>query len=234
EDRGREAAVERLEGLAVALADPPDQLAVACCGCCCHVPILDGRGAGSHRGGPPDFRGSECRPTGTAGRRPGVVAGEIGRDTVTLQLQDATTRPAARTASSPAGVGELLERSGELTRIEAALAEARAGRGTFVVVEGPAGIGKTALIAAARAAATERGVRVLRSRGTELERGFAFGVVRQLFEPPLAEASERERAELLQASAGVAAGFLGLPGAATADGPLSSRIDPSFAILHGL
>src|SRR5207248_1478175 len=58
EDRGREAAVERLEGLAVALADPPDQLAVACWGCCCHAPILDGRAGGSHRGGPPDFRGS--------------------------------------------------------------------------------------------------------------------------------------------------------------------------------
>ncbi len=36
------------------------------------------------------------------------------------------------------------------------------------------------------------------SRGTELERDFAFGVVRQLFEPPLAEASELERADLLQ------------------------------------
>ena len=42
-------------------------------------------------------------------------------------------------------------------------------------------------------------MRVLRSRGTELERDFAFGVVRQLFEPPLVEASELERADLLQA-----------------------------------
>ena len=49
----------------------------------------------------------------------------------------------------------LLERNEELARIESALAEARAGRGTFVVVEGPAGIGKTALLAAARTAATE-------------------------------------------------------------------------------
>ena len=59
----------------------------------------------------------------------------------------------------------LLERSEELARIESALAEARAGRGTFVVVEGPAGIGKTALLAAARDAAAEGGMRVLRSRG---------------------------------------------------------------------
>jgi DNA-binding CsgD family transcriptional regulator/tetratricopeptide (TPR) repeat protein len=136
--------------------------------------------------------------------------------------------------SEAAATGQLLERSGELARIESALAEARSGRGTFVVIEGPAGIGKTALLAAARTAAAAGGMRVLRSRGTELERDFAFGVVRQLFEPPLAEASELERADLLQAAAGVAAGLLGLPGAPATDGPPSSGVDPSFAILHGL
>jgi DNA-binding CsgD family transcriptional regulator len=128
----------------------------------------------------------------------------------------------------------LLERNEELARIESALADARTGRGRFVVVEGPAGIGKTALLAAARTAATEDGMRVLRSRGTELERGFAFGVVRQLFEPPLVEASEFERADLLQADAGVAAALLGLPGGPLVDDSPSSRVDPSFAILHGL
>ena len=61
-----------------------------------------------------------------------------------------------------ASTGALLERSEELARIESALADARAGRGTFVVVEGPAGIGKTALLAAARTAAAESGMRVLR------------------------------------------------------------------------
>src|SRR6266480_6198000 len=82
----------------------------------------------------------------------------------------------------------LLERNEELARIESALAEARTGRGRFLVIEGPAGMGKTALLAAARTAAAEGGMRVLRARGTELERNFAFGVVRQLFEPPLVEA----------------------------------------------
>jgi DNA-binding CsgD family transcriptional regulator len=130
--------------------------------------------------------------------------------------------------------GALLERGDELARIEAALAEGRAGRGTFMVIEGPAGIGKTALLEAVRAAAEPSGMRVLRSRGTELERDFGFGVVRQLFEPPLAEASESERAELLQGAAVVAAGLLGLPGASSADGLHAGGIDPSFAILHGL
>jgi DNA-binding CsgD family transcriptional regulator len=133
-----------------------------------------------------------------------------------------------------AATGQLLERSEELARIELALAQARSGRGTFVVIEGPAGIGKTALLAAARTAAADGGMRVLRSRGTELERDFAFGVVRQLFEPPLAEASELERAELLQAAAGVAAGLLGLPGAPPTGVPPSTGVDPSFAVLHGL
>jgi predicted ATPase len=105
-----------------------------------------------------------------------------------------------------------------------------------VVVEGPAGIGKTAFLAAVRTVASGGGMRVLRSRGSELERDFAFGVVRQLFEAPLAEATESERAQLLQGAAGVAAGLLGLPGAPTAqgDGAPTSEIDPSFAVLHGL
>jgi DNA-binding CsgD family transcriptional regulator len=128
----------------------------------------------------------------------------------------------------------LIERGGELARVESALASAREGHGTFVVVEGPAGIGKTALLAAVRAAASAAGMRVLRGRGAELERDFAFGVVRQILEPPLAEATEAERAELLQAAAGTAASLLGLPGAFAADGARTQALDPSFAILHGL
>src|SRR5881409_286364 len=99
----------------------------------------------------------------------------------------------------------LLERNEELARIDSALAEARAGRGSFVVVEGPPGIGKTAVVAAARAAATDTGMRVLRGRATEMERDFSFGVVRQLFERTLADASDVERADLLHGAAGVAA-----------------------------
>ena len=130
--------------------------------------------------------------------------------------------------------GSLLERSDELARIESALSEARSGRGAFVVVEGPAGIGKTSLLAAARTAAAQSGMRVLRSRATELERDFPFGIVRQLFEPALMEASDAERTELVQGAAGVAAGLLGLPGAPPREGLPSPGVDPSFAILHGL
>jgi DNA-binding CsgD family transcriptional regulator len=136
--------------------------------------------------------------------------------------------------SGASATGPLLERSEELAQIESVLAEARGGSGKFLVIEGPAGIGKTALLSAARDAAGEAGMRVLRSRGTELEGEFAFGVVRQLFEPQLAEASEAERAELLHDAAGEAAALLGLPGGRHVDAGRSTAIDPSFAILHGL
>jgi DNA-binding CsgD family transcriptional regulator len=128
----------------------------------------------------------------------------------------------------------LLERHEELATIESALARARDGCGSFVVVEGPAGIGKTALLAAARTAAVDDGMRVLRSRGTELERDFAFGVVRQLFEPVLADLPEVDRVDLLQGGSRLPAGLLGLLGPPAVGGERGSDVDRSFAILHEL
>jgi DNA-binding CsgD family transcriptional regulator len=154
-------------------------------------------------------------------------------NTLTPLAQAAATPRALRAGRAPVGES-LLERHDELARIEAALADARAGRGRFVLLEGPAGIGKTALLGAVRTAAANRGMRVLRSRGTELEREFAFGVVRQLLEPALAGVPELERADLLHAGTGPAAGLLGLAGARATDGLPPSEVDPSLAILHSL
>jgi DNA-binding CsgD family transcriptional regulator len=129
----------------------------------------------------------------------------------------------------------LIERDRELELITWRLRQARAGRGGALVVEGPAGIGKTALLAAAREVCKGEGFRVLRARGAELERGFAFGAVRQLIEPALAEASESERASCLDGAAGLAARLLGLPGAGPGVGAAAPAVpDPSFAVLHGL
>jgi hypothetical protein len=103
------------------------------------------------------------------------------------------------------------------------------------VVEGPAGIGKTVLLAAGRDAPEVEGFRVLRARGAELEREFAFGVVRQLFEPVVAAVSEQERAGLLEGPPGVAARLLGFPGLSDGvPGRMPAAPDPSFAVLHGL
>jgi DNA-binding CsgD family transcriptional regulator len=80
-------------------------------------------------------------------------------------------------------LASLLERERELAVLERCLAEAGTGHGRLVAMEGPAGIGKTALLGAARTLARERGVTVLSARAGPLEENFPYGVVRQLFEP---------------------------------------------------
>src|SRR3981081_2820806 len=77
----------------------------------------------------------------------------------------------------------MVERDSEVAQIEALIGAAVSGRGELAVVEGPAGIGKTALISAARESAAAAGLRVLSARGGELESEFGFGVARQLLEP---------------------------------------------------
>src|SRR5437764_5319962 len=98
----------------------------------------------------------------------------------------------------------LLEREHELARISELVERAAAGEPGFAVVEGPAGAGKSALLSAIAASAGERGVRVLRATGLELERGYPFGVVRQLFEPAMYELDEKTRGELFAGAAALA------------------------------
>ena len=74
----------------------------------------------------------------------------------------------------------ILERDAELAALAAAVAAAEAGHGCLVLVEGPAGIGKTTLL---RAACRGPGARVLTARGLALEQGFGYGIVRQLLDP---------------------------------------------------
>ena len=119
----------------------------------------------------------------------------------------------------------LLEREGELERIAAALGDAVDGVGSVLLVEGPAGIGKTTLGLAAADEARSRKMRVLRAAGRELERDFPYGVVRQLLDPVLRAASPADRERLLE-GAGAASAALALVPVDTA---------PSeFAVLHGL
>ena len=68
--------------------------------------------------------------------------------------------------SGATATGPLLERSEELAHVQSVLAEARGGSGRFLVIEGPAGIGKTALRAAARTA--ERPCAEMRSRPSRM------------------------------------------------------------------
>jgi DNA-binding CsgD family transcriptional regulator len=125
----------------------------------------------------------------------------------------------------------LLEREQELAGILVSIAEACEGAGRIVIVQGPAGIGKTHLLFEARTQAERAGMQVLAARGSELEREFAYGLVRQLFEPVLAHASEDERAKLL---AGVARQATALLGYADPIAAAEQGSNASFATLHGV
>ena len=59
----------------------------------------------------------------------------------------------------------MLEREVELGFLSGRLRDARAGRGGVVAVEGPAGIGKSELLAAVGRVAGELGFGLLRARG---------------------------------------------------------------------
>jgi DNA-binding CsgD family transcriptional regulator len=125
----------------------------------------------------------------------------------------------------------LLEREVQVAALRGLIEAARSGGGRFAVIEGSAGIGKTRLLVEARAIAGSAGMRVLAARGGELEGEFAYGIVRQLFEPLLASVSSDLRAELLS---GPAALIGTLFGASRLDGSPDAPAEGSFAILHGL
>lgn len=125
----------------------------------------------------------------------------------------------------------ILEREAELDALGGQLDRCARGDGSLVVVEGPAGIGKTTLLRAAAALAQTRGLTVLRGRGGVLERHLEHGVVRQLLERPVLRADAAQRAALLAGPAAQAAAVIGageLPaddGAGLAGGP-----DPTHAL----
>ena len=147
-----------------------------------------------------------------------------------------TLRPARPGPTRPPSTGpQLLERGEQLALIESVLARGREGSGGMLVIEGPAGIGKTAMLGAALAVADRRGMRLLRARGAQLEREFAFGVARQLLELPLATAGPTAASRTIsRARPGVAAELLGLPGARSQRDAVALGPDPPFAVLHGL
>ena len=123
---------------------------------------------------------------------------------------------------------ELLERESELGGLAERIGAAKDGRGATVAIEGEAGIGKTALLAAAVERARMERMEVLGARGGELERDLPYGVVQQLFEPALARATASRRERLLAGAAGLA-----LPAISPVDTETDPRDAPG-AVLHGL
>ena len=123
----------------------------------------------------------------------------------------------------------LLERDHELGQLALDLACACRAEGRVALLCGPAGIGKTALLADAHHQAEAAGMLVLRARGVELEQGFAFGLVRQVFEPVLRGAEADERSRLLSGPAAPASVVFGAAAA-----PDSGSEHSSFALFHAL
>jgi len=123
---------------------------------------------------------------------------------------------------------DLLERDAELAAV-GALVGADPSGGRLLAIEGPPGIGKTSLLVETKARGQAAGIRVLAARGSELERAFSYGVVRQLFESFVARLPADERAEALAGAAALARPLF--DPAQLAAQPLT---DSSLATLHGL
>ena len=124
----------------------------------------------------------------------------------------------------------LVERATEIAALEECLAAARYGHGQTVLIEAPAGSGKSSLLAVARDVGRETGMQVLSAAGNELEREFAFGVAIQLFEPRRASAGAGAWTELLSGPAELVRELLetGNPDA----GRVPGRSE--YSMIHGL
>lgn len=124
------------------------------------------------------------------------------------------------------GAPVLVERDAELAALYDAVREAARHEGSVVLVQGPAGAGKTALLRAGRECARAEGLRVLAATGSELDRSFAFGLVHQPLDGVLAGTDAQRRERLLAGAASLVGLVLD---------PSSGRPeDPSHAALQGL
>ncbi len=118
---------------------------------------------------------------------------------------------------------QLLDRATEVAAIAAAIESACSGSGSALLVEGVAGIGKTRLLTHACDQAAQAGMTVLAARAAEFEDGYAWGVVRQLFEAEIRTDGGQRLADDAEALAALAL---------TRDAKRGDE-DP-FAVLHGL
>jgi DNA-binding CsgD family transcriptional regulator len=138
----------------------------------------------------------------------------------------------------PATATGLIGRDEELRRLVAALEAAGRGEGTPLVVHGEAGIGKSALLAAARGEAERRGMRVLGAAGIETEADIPFAGLTSLLGPvlelrerlPAAQRAALEGALALAPSGpqpqfAVGAASAGLLAAAAEEAPLAVLLD---------
>ena len=119
--------------------------------------------------------------------------------------------------------GPLLDRDAETAVIAAAIGAARAGAGSALIVEGAAGIGKTALLAHAGQAAAAAGMSVRSARSGEFEGSYPWGVVRQVFDEIVRDDAADGPRRLLRDAGCLAAPALGLGDAGAAPAGSATR-----------
>ncbi len=137
------------------------------------------------------------------------------------------TPTGARRETAPAPATDLVDREPEVALLKGCLDDALSGQAGLALITGPAGIGKSRLLQEVRRLASETGATVLTSRGSQLEKAFGFGAVRQLFDPVLAD--ETTRASLLTGTAQSAGVVFD-----AVDGVAHQRSEGLFGVLHGL
>ncbi|MEV6654170.1 AAA family ATPase [Streptomyces sp. NPDC051219] len=108
---------------------------------------------------------------------------------------------------SDVATGRLVGRSAELALVDALFAKA-ATRGAVLMLTGEAGVGKSALLAAASRRAVKRGFRVLRVAGSQFDQSVSFAGLNQILQPLAGEIASlpKRQAHTLQAILGLSAG----------------------------
>ena len=181
-------------------------------------------------------RGRKLLPAGSCA--PGTALGDLEARILAQSPElDAPSRQIPDTAPAPAGTSGprgpafvprpaprtdvLVERDLHLAELRGSLRAALDGRPGVVLVEGPAGIGKSRLLGEVSELAAGERVLTLTARGSQREKDYGFGVVRQLFERVVSGSEES-----LLAGTAVAAGAV--------FGGMRGQQPQSFAVLNGL
>ncbi|MEU3343046.1 BTAD domain-containing putative transcriptional regulator [Streptomyces sp. NPDC006668] len=159
----------------------------------------------------------------------GILAQSPDLDAPSRKLPDGA--PASAGTSAPARVGSavrpavrtdaLVERDLQIAELRDSLRAALDGRPGVALIEGPAGIGKSRLLGEASELAAEQGALTLTARGSQREKDYGFGVVRQLFERVVGGSEQA-----LFAGPAAAAGAV--------FGAVQGPQPQSFAVLNGL
>ncbi|QFG21437.1 LuxR family transcriptional regulator [Actinomadura sp. WMMB 499] len=123
----------------------------------------------------------------------------------------------------------IVERTEEMSRLDAVFAGSRAGHGAVFLVEGPAGTGKTRLVHEFGERAVEAGATFLSAAASRADHGFPLSAAGRLFGGPALRAAQLEEAERLLEEGAAAAD----PGRSPSGGPVGGAAVPA-EVLRGL